>query len=351
MKVLLLSRYTKLGASSRLRSYQYIPYLQEHGIEVEIAALFDTSYLKRLYGEEKKDIKNVLLSYIRRIKALTNLNKFDLIWIEYEIFPWLPATTERLFSYWKIPYVVDFDDAIFHRYDIHPYKFIRALLGKKIDVIMQKSTLVFAGNSYLADRALKAGAQRVEYLPTVIDLDKYGVKKEKKSEGFTIGWIGSPSTSPYLQEIQPVLAEVCEDKNIKMTIVSSHPENITGVPINFKPWSEENEVEDIQSFDVGIMPLPDTLWSKGKCGYKLIQYMACGTPVIGSNIGANKDIIDDGINGFLASDTRAWIECIRKLRNDPYLREQLGKNGREKVEKEYCLQVTAPQMASLLQSC
>jgi len=99
------------------------------------------------------------------------------------------------------------------------------------------------------------------------------------------------------------------------------------------------------------MPLPDTLWSKGKCGYKLIQYMACGIPIVGSNIGANKDIIDDGINGFLASNTREWIECIEKLRNDSSLGNRLGKNGREKVEKNYCLQVTAPKMVSLFQSC
>jgi len=351
MKILLLSRYTELGASSRLRSYQYIPLLQKHGIEVVVAPLFDTSYLQRLYEGKKKDLKKILLSYVGRLGILINTKKIDLIWIEYEIFPWLPAIAEKLLSYWKLPYIVDYDDAIFHRYDINSNSLIRIILGRKIDIIMRESTFVLAGNSYLADRAKKAGARRVRYLPTVIDLERYVIKKKEKSKKFTIGWIGSPSTSPYLQEIQPALAKLCEEENTDLTLVGTSSDYIEGVPTKYQAWSETTEVEHIQCFDVGIMPLPDTLWSRGKCGYKLIQYMACGIPVVASNIGANRDIIDEGTNGFLASTTDEWIECVKRLRNDFSLRKRLGKNGREKVEKEYCLQVAAPKMISLLQEC
>jgi len=325
--------------------------LEQNGIEVVVEPLFDSSYVQQLYQGKKKDIRKILFYYFHRIRVLLKARKIDLIWIEYEIFPWLPAIFENILSAFKLPYIVDFDDAIFHRYDINPNKLIRILLGNKIDSIMKKSALVLAGNSYLADRAKNAGAQRVEYLPTVIDLNRYSLKKEIKSKDFTIGWIGSPSTSSYLQDIQPALAKLCEEENTKLAIISAHIENIEGVTTKFHPWSEESEVENIRSFDVGIMPLPDTLWSKGKCGYKLIQYMACGIPVVGSNIGANKDIIDDGINGFLVSNTAEWIECIQKLRDDISIGKQLGKNGREKVEKKYCLQITAPKMISLFQSC
>ena len=117
MKVLLLSRYTKLGASSRLRSYQYLPFLEKHGIEVTVEPLFDTNYLQRLYQGKKKSTGKILYYYIKRIRTLLNVNKFDLIWIEYEIFPWLPAIFEGALSLFKIPYVVDYDDAIFHRYE------------------------------------------------------------------------------------------------------------------------------------------------------------------------------------------------------------------------------------------
>lgn len=350
MRILLLSRYTRLGASSRLRSYQYLPYLRNLGIEVDVAPLFGDNYLKQLYQGKTKNRKQILRAYIQRILTLIQSGQYDLLWIEYELFPWLPSFAEKLLSLWNIPYIVDYDDAVFHRYDIHTMRLIRILLGQKIDRIMRNAALVLAGNSYLLERAKNSGADRVEYLPTVVDLERYSVREKHRSKLFNIGWIGSPSTSGYLQDLQPVLSELCEDQNTSVTLVGAAMDSIQGQRIRSLEWSEATEVKDIQQFDVGIMPLPDTLWAKGKCGYKLIQYMACGVPVVASSIGANREIVENGNNGFLSSTLREWRDNLIRLRDDAGMRDRLGNKGRKMVEEKYCLQVTGPRLASLIQN-
>lgn len=350
MNILLLSRYTRLGASSRLRSFQYIPYLEKQDIRVDIAPLFDETYLQALYYGGKKNIKSILRAYLNRAAGLIPSGKYDLLWIEYELFPWLPSFAEKLLSLWNIPYIVDYDDAVFHRYDINPNPLIRLLLGKKIDHVMRDSALVLAGNSYLMERAKQAGARHVEYLPTVVDLERYSVRAKIRSRKFTIGWIGSPTTSEYLMALQPSLAALCEDKDTVVSLVGAAKLTIPGVRIQSFPWSEAREVADIQEFDAGIMPLPDTLWARGKCGYKLIQYMACGCPVVASPVGVNKEIVTHGKNGFLSANLEEWTGNLMRLRDDDCLREQLGNNGRITVEQKYCLQATAPRLVSLIRN-
>jgi len=273
IKILLLSRYENLGASSRYRSYQYIPYLRKEGIEITEAPLFDNDYIRDLYNGRKKNLLKVLKTYVRRIINLYHVRDFDLIWIEKEALPWLPAWIEHKLGLAKATYIVDYDDAIFHRYDQHHFKLIRWILGKKIDRIMQYAALVLVGNKYLLERVKKAGAKRVEVLPTVIDLGKYPNNSFNNNDIFTIGWIGSEYVS----------------------------------------WSEETEIKEIQKFDVGIMPLLDNGWERGKCGFKLIQYMACGLPVVGSPVGVNAKIIKHGINGYQAKNTNEWIWALQKL--------------------------------------
>lgn len=348
MRVLLFSRYTRLGASSRLRSYQYIPYLEKLDIQVDIEPLFTTTYLENLYSKQKRNTGIVLRSYLDRACKLMLSGRYDLLWIEYELFPWLPAFAEILLSLRKIPYVVDYDDAIFHRYDAHHNSLVRKMLGRKIDRVMSHAALVIAGNDYLARRAVLAGARQVALIPTVVDLEKYTVKKADMPGRFVIGWIGSPSTSEFLKVILPVLTEVCKQRDLAVQIVGDAPEFLHNLPVQFLSWEEDAEVNSIQQFDVGIMPLPDTHWAKGKCGYKLIQYMACGLPVIASPVGANTAIVRHEENGFLADTHAEWIRYILRLRDDRSARNRLGMNGRRTVEQKYSLQVTAPRVADLL---
>lgn len=350
LKVLLLSRYGRLAASSRVRSYQYLPYLRELGIVVASRPLFDDRYIQRLYQGRRRLVTPILAGYARRLWHLLTAFRFDLLWIEYELFPWLPAWFERLLARVGVPYVVDYDDAIFHRYDSHRNPLVRNLLGRKIDQVMRGARLVIAGSDYLADHAQRAGARRVELIPTVVDLNRYQVPTPSGDRPYTVGWIGQPLTAPYLQLVREPLAELGRSEDVHVTLVGSGPVTLDRVVVDVRPWSEASEILELQQFHVGIMPLPDEAWERGKCGYKLIQYMACGRPVVASPVGASRQIVDDGVNGFLASDSAEWVQALRALR-DPALRARMGTAGRSKVEAAYCVQVFAPRLASLLRQC
>jgi len=350
MKILLLSRYGQLGASSRLRSYQYLPYLESQGFRITVAPFFKDAYLERFYAGRGKPLRYALDGYGRRIASLSGLRTYDLIWIEAEALPWLPAWVETVMGWAGIPYVVDYDDAIFHRYDHHANPAVRKILGDKIDRVMRHSKAVIAGSEYLAERATKAGAARVELIPTSIDLNRYPPNPTEPAAVFTIGWIGSPSTAQYLQSLNEVFAAIARDYPVRVKVVGagtphSQPANFD---IEYRDWSEQTEVDDIRSFDVGIMPLSDTPWEKGKCGYKLIQYMGCYKPVVASPVGANLRIVEHGVNGFLASTESEWKAALLELLHNPELRKRLGQAGRATVEREYGTGVNGPKLASIL---
>jgi glycosyltransferase involved in cell wall biosynthesis len=350
MKILLLSRYSRVGASSRVRFYQYLPYLEAEGIHATVANLLEDDYVRDLYLGRRRRFGDITSAYIRRLRHLLKSSSFDLVWLEYEIFPWLPAWAETVLSKSGIPYVVDYDDAVFHRYNMHPSAMVRGLLGGKIDAVMRRAALVTVGNEYLGDYARRAGARRVEYIPSVVDLERYHLTLQPENPVFTIGWIGTPATEKYLHLVHRALREVCKDGSARLVLVGSNQAELDGLPAEIHTWSEKTEAAEIQGFDVGIMPMPDEAWAKGKCGYKLIQYMACARPVIASPVGVAQRMIEDGKNGFLAASAADWVKAFRILREDRGLKERMGKAGRSKVERHYSIQATAPLLISLLRS-
>jgi glycosyltransferase involved in cell wall biosynthesis len=333
-----------------VRFYQYLPFLQAHGISVTVAPLFPDSYVCDLYAGKGRKLFTVLPAYLSRLRALRSAAEYDLVWIEKELFPWAPAWGERWLHKRRIPFVVDYDDAIFHNYDRNRNSLVRRLLGKKIDEVMERSAIVVVGNAYLAERATLAGAARVEVMPTVVDLDRYMAASRKPTRPFTIGWIGTPVTARYLFEVEQVIAQVCQSDAARLVTVGSGNTTLNGVPHEKRAWSEQTEVADVQSFDCGIMTLPDADWERGKCGYKLIQYMACGLPVVASPVGVNSEIIEEGVNGFLAADQDAWRAALVSLRDDHALCKRMGVAARDTVVQRYCLQVTAPRLLALLGS-
>ncbi len=348
MRVLALTRYSSLGSSSRMRFYQYVPYLTSCGIEVQIMPLLGDGYLRALFKFKQPPILPIIWSYINRIGTYINARSFDLLWIEKEMFPWLPAWAETFLINRGIPYVVDYDDAVYHRYGLHRNPLVRACLGKSIDAVMQHATSVVVGNNYLAEYARRAGAGKIEYLPTVVDIDRYP-PGGKTSKQFRIGWIGSPITAPFLGLIQDALNEVCQQTGAHIVLIGAGDRDpLPGLASEILPWSEDSEVANIQSCDVGIMPLPDEPFSRGKCGYKLIQYMSGGLPVVASPVGVNKHIVEEGITGFLTSSKQEWIQALVTLYHDAGLRSSMGQAGRQKVEKEYTLQITAPKLKEIL---
>lgn len=349
MNILLLSRYSRLGASSRIRMYQYLPELERRGIAVTAAPLFDDAYLHCLYSGRKPSVSSILRYYCSRLKALTTSRSFDLIWLQCEAFPWLPMGDEFL-RLTGIPYLVDYDDAIFHRYDRHRHAWVRWLLGRKIDRVMRGAAAVTAGNDYLVKRAQAAGAQRVEMIPSVVDLENYLLRpsSQAKLEVITIGWIGTPVTARYLDLVIPSLREVARQQPLRLLAVGSGPLTIEGVEVVMQPWAEATEAELIRSMDIGIMPLSDKPWERGKCGYKLIQYMACALPVVASPVGVNRQLVLQGKTGILAATTAEWTTALLQLAGNAAIRAKLGRGGRALVEERYCLQRTAPVLTALL---
>jgi len=345
MKIVLFSRYDTLGASSRMRSFQYLPFLKSNGIEVIVLPLFGNDYLNTLYKGKRRPLTLIIRAYIKRIIDLLKNRKADLIWIEKELLPFLPYWLEKVLLKKKM-YLLDYDDAIFHKYDLHKNSIVRWLFSKKIDKLMNNSRIVICGNSYLEKRAKFAGAKKVEILPTVINTEKYILKNIQETElsVIRIVWIGSPSTESYLNLLKTPLINLAKIIKFKLIIIGANKFKLEGIDIEFIEWNESSEVKDISDCHIGIMPLIDSPWEKGKCGYKLIQYMACGLPIVGSNIGVNSEIIDHGKNGYIANNDNEWVEYLLLLIQSKTKRREMGLNGFLKVEKKYCLKVTAPKL-------
>lgn len=348
-KVLILARYDRQGASSRLRTMQYLPYLADAGLDARVESLFDANYLEQMYAGHRSAGK-LAKSLLRRMQAMRE--QVDVVWLEKEALPWLPWAAEKIFWPRNIPVVTDYDDAIFHRYDQSRHYVVRSLLGRKIDNIMRASTVVTAGNQYLSDRAESAGANRVEIVPTVVDMEPYQhASGQRADDRVRIGWIGTPETwSSFATSFAGWIAQVAEREGAVFRVVGAEPRPRVKAPFEFMPWSEEAEVSLLKGMDLGLMPLPDTPWTRGKCGYKLIQYMACGLPVIASPVGVNREIVEPGVNGFLAETEEEWHDALTTLVRDQDLRRRMGQAGRAKIIDNFSLQVQGPRVAQLLRS-
>lgn len=346
IKVLYFTKYNRKGASSRLRSYQYFPYLKLNGVDVKVSLLFNDAYLDQLYSGKSPKFA-ALMGYFKRFFVLFTIWRYDKIVIEYELFPYLPAWIEILLNKLGTKYIVDYDDAIFHNYDLNQNKWIRKLLGNKIDQVMNYSETTVVGNEYLANRAKLAGAKNIKVIPTVIDLNRYQAKSyDSLNSDIIIGWIGTKSTFKYVAQLKPVFEEITKIASVKIHLIGVGDDlNMPGLVTPIK-WTEDTEVEEICKFDIGIMPLIDSPWEKGKCAYKLIQYMACSLPVVASPIGMNAEVVKE--NGILANHKHEWIEALRKYILDEHLRENNGLVGRKKVEEKYCLQQTYLQWLQII---
>jgi glycosyltransferase involved in cell wall biosynthesis len=351
INVLLLTRYERLGASSRVRFLQFLPELERQGFDFDVQPLLDNDYVRSLYGGPPFGAGRLFMSYARRFRALARRRRYDLIWLEKEALPWLPAWME-IARLQGLPYVVDYDDAWFHRYQSH---WLSPLLGHKIDAVMRVAYTVVAGNDFLARHARQAGARHVEIVPSAVDTARYRdlqVAPARDStapagDSMVVGWIGIPLNAHYLGVVAPALRAVAGE-NITLHVVGGvAPPELVGIVAKSFPWTEETEIARIAAFDVGIMPLHDTAWERGKCAYKLLQVMAAGKPVIASPVGANRQVVQHGVNGFLADGPDEWADALRRLA-DPELRRRMGEEARQTVEAQYSTAVVTPRLAAIL---
>lgn len=351
--MLVLSPIPEEGAGCRFRIAQFIPYLEAHGFEVTLSALFTPEFFRLVYRPGnylRKAVSFTTLS-LKRLDTLRDASRFDLVFIYREVFPIGPALVERLLTLrGRPPVVFDFDDAIFLPSVSDANRLIGALkLPGKVATIIGRSRHVIAGNDYLAEYARRFNPA-VTMISTSVDTARYapGPARIPGAEP-VVGWIGSPTTAAYIKALLPVLRRVHAQHRFALRISGAgEPLALAGVEVDNVPWSLAAEVQLFNGCDVGVYPLADDEWSKGKCGFKAIEFMSCGVPVVAAAVGVNREIIQDGVNGFLASTEQEWMDKLGRLLADPDLRRRFGESGRRTVEERYSLRKHAPVLAATL---
>ena len=346
VQVLALTKYGRLGASSRCRFLNYIPFLDARNISVKVAPLLSDTYVQRRLAGAKIDYLSVARSYVSRLAAIANAFRFHVLWIEGELLPRWPATIERILPLLGRRFVVDLDDAIFHSYDHHPNPLVRTMLGRKIDVVFNSATTVVVGNQYLAERARQTAARRIVLVPTTVDHHAYAQHKPTTHDKLTIGWIGSSATSQYLGTITPELEKLC--KTVRLQLIGVDRHNLNCGDVVLSPWSEATELRELALCDIGLAPLSDGHWERGKCGLKAIQYMAMGIPVLAANVGALPNIVRHGETGFVYRDGVEFARYADQLVGDPDLRRRMGEAGSKRVAECYSTESWAKTIGDVL---
>jgi glycosyltransferase involved in cell wall biosynthesis len=278
-----------------------------------------------------------------RIKNVLKLKKGDIAYFQHEILPYFPPILEWYITKLRgVNIILDYDDAIFHNYDRNPYKIFKFLFSNKIPKVMGMSSCIITGSPYLTAFASKFSKNVIE-IPTCIDFNKYNNvinENDFSTESLIIGWVGSKTTSINLLPIIPALKKFSEKYDMQLRLLgfdNSLAEKFEGINCKILSWSSETEVQDINSFDVGIMPLEDTLFNRGKCGFKLIQYMACGKATISSPLEANIKINRNHKN-LHADSVAEWYTCFEKVLMEKANFKLIGKENSLIVSQEYSIQ-------------
>ena len=344
IKVLGLALYGPLAASTRYRLGQYVPGLAATGINLEIHSLLGDGYLRRTFQGRSPPLGYLLRKGCQRLGVLLRRRDFDVVILYGELLPLIPGWLERALL--PMPYLYDFDDAFFLKYRTGRMRLLRPMLGDKFSTVIAGAAAITAGNAYLAGYA-RAINHETFVLPTVVDTSRYVPMPRPAGAPFTVGWMGSPSTAPYLLQLTETLSRLGREGPLRLVVVGGNAPQIPGIEIEEVAWSEETEVDWINRFDVGVMPLPDSEWARGKCAFKLIQYMACGVPVVASRVGANQDVLTKEC-GFMAADSDEWTAALRQLRDQPELRASMGASGRDRIVAQFSLAVNLPRLASVI---
>ena len=336
----------------RFRMEQWEPLLRKRGVELTFESFEFDELNSLLYrrGHVLQKLWLVSRAFARRVKVLRAIHQYDAVYIFREAALLGPPIFERWIHRSGVPMIFDFDDAIFVRYVSPSNGYLSYLkFPSKTQTICRLAAHVIAGNPYLADYAGTANGH-VSIVPTTIDTEKYTAGSRPVSDPLVIGWSGSYSTVQHLDTLRGALLRLSAKQRFRLRVIGTPNFELPGVDVEAMVWRSETEVADLRAIDIGIMPLPDDQWSRGKCGLKALQYMALGIPTICSPVGVNSDIIVDGENGFIAATEDEWVEKLTRLLESASLRERFGSAGRATVEKNYSAAVQAPRVYNIFES-
>jgi glycosyltransferase involved in cell wall biosynthesis len=338
--------------SQRFRIEQWEPLLRARGVEVTFRPFESSELHAVLYkpGRTAEKLRLVAEALGRRARDVRAARDYDAVYLLREAALLGPPLFERWLRRTGVPFVFDFDDAVFVPYVSPSNGYLSYLkFPGKTRAICRMAAHVMAGNPYLADYARRVN-DRVTVIPTTINTEKYTVEPRAENEVPVVGWSGSYSTAQHLATLNGALRRLAGRERFRLRVIGAADFKIGGVEVEAMPWRSETEVEDMRPFDIGIMPLPDDQWSRGKCGLKALQYMALGVPTVCSPVGVNSEIIRDGENGLLASTDDEWVEKLSTLLRSKDERARLGRAGRETVEARYSAAVQAPRVYDVFAS-
>jgi glycosyltransferase involved in cell wall biosynthesis len=350
--VLALLPFSEEGASVRFRVTQFLPALGAAGFDVTVHPLFDTSLFRLLYkpGHVAQKTGALLARTLDRITALRS--RFSMALIHREAYPIGPPLIERWLARHRIPFIYDFDDAVYLPNTSDANRMIGFLKRPaKVAEIVGLASEVIAGNAHLGNYA-RRHSSRVSVVPTCVDTAVWVPRQRPAASGAppVIGWIGTPTTTPYLLALGDVFSALAKSHAFTLRVSgSTTPIAIAGVDVVNEPWTLDREIELFNTCDIGVYPLPHDEWTLGKCGFKAIQFMACAVPVVASPVGVNNEIIGDGVSGLLANTESDWLRQLRTLIADVETRRRIGAAGRARIESAYSLRAHAPSIVSVFE--
>jgi glycosyltransferase involved in cell wall biosynthesis len=351
VRVVYFSKSSEEGPSSRYRIYQFLPYLEKAGIQCSIRPLMGPTYftLLEIRSAALRALGKTLYvgaRFLKRIWDLVRVGRPDVVVVEGQLFPYCPPWVERVLVLSGKKLVLEFDDAIY----------LTRFHWRKMRALLKMSAAAIVGNATLSEYA-RRNASAVTVIPTVVDTERFipqaritGGATEGSDGHITIVWIGLAYNFSYLEILAPALRLVQKEMRARFRVISSRPPVLAGVEVEFRPWDIRNEVRDLQECQIGVMPLPDSEWARGKCGLKLLQYMAVGIPAVASSVGVNQEIIKSGENGFLATSSDEWSTHLLSLCRDEGLRRRMGGAARRTVEERYSLHIWGPRLARQYQA-
>ena|SRR5687767_9062057 len=341
----------RVAPSQRFRVEIFLPGLEKEGFSFKVLSFLDKKAWDILYKPGYRLLKawGTLKGFFRRVDHLFQSTKADYVFIHREATPLGPPIFEWLLTkVFRKKIIHEYDDAIWipggEEMSVMK-KWLKATW--KIKHIIKWSYKVAAGNNFLADYARQYSSS-VFFVPTVVDTDCGHFKQRDQTEGkrIVVGWTGTHTTLHNLEVIDGVIPELKKEIDFDFLVISNRPPN-WDFDFIFKQWEAETEQDDLLKMHIGIMPAKQGPWFEGKCGFKLIQYHACGIPAVASRVGVNGSITLHNKTGFIADNKDEWKKYLRALISDPSLRAAMGKAGREHIEKNYSLDSLFPAFVSL----
>lgn len=335
----------------RFRFEQWMRLLPPGAIEFDLRPLFPAGVYERLYqpGRVGRKVLDTALGAARRVADVARSGRYDVAFLFREAFPLGPPVVEAFLES-RVPVVFDFDDAIFIGDTSAANQMVARLkFPQRVDQIIHRAAVTTVGNPWLAEYARRHSSS-VEVVPTTIDVDEYRFEERHEAERMTVGWSGSRTTSAHLRTIEPALRRMLKELPVQLLVIGDPEFSLPGAEhVTVLPWRAATELEDLHRIDVGLMPLPDDDWSKGKCGLKALLYMATGAVPVVSPVGVNPDIVLHEHNGLVAAIDDEWFEAIGRLHDDADARTTMARAARRTVEQRYSGQAWAPVFLEILE--